>query len=102
MDVLMNLDDLTFAHRFDAISGSAIREILKLTVQPGMISFAGGNPARSALPDEMVKAICEKVMTENGKNILQYGATDGFAPFRESAAAFFRGNRPRIKRQRFH
>lgn len=78
MDVLMNLDSLTFAHRFDAISGSAIREILKLTVKPGMISFAGGNPARSALPDEMVKAICEKVMTENGKNILQYGATEGY------------------------
>ena len=46
----MDLEHLTFAKRFDAISGSAIREILKLTAQPGMISFAGGNPARSALP----------------------------------------------------
>ena len=69
---MKTLDELSFAHRFDTISGSAIREILKLTMQPGMISFAGGNPARSALPDEQVKAICEKVMAENGKGILQY------------------------------
>ena len=54
----MDLEHLTFAKRFDAISGSAIREILKLTAQPGMISFAGGNPARSALPDETVARIC--------------------------------------------
>ena len=53
----MDLEHLTFAKRFDAISGSAIREILKLTAQPGMISFAGGNPARSALPDETVARI---------------------------------------------
>ena len=44
MDVFMNLDDLTFAHRFDAISGSAIREILKLTVQPGMIPSPAETP----------------------------------------------------------
>lgn len=47
---MKTLDELSFAHRFDTISGSAIREILKLTMQSGMISFAGGNPARSALP----------------------------------------------------
>ena len=35
----------TFAHRFDQVSGSAIREIFKVIAQPGMISFAGGNPS---------------------------------------------------------
>ena len=76
----MELDQLTFARRFDAVSGSAIREILKLTAQPGMISFAGGNPARSALPDDTVARLCGKVMAENGKNILQYGPTEGYQP----------------------
>lgn len=47
----MALDSLRFAHRFDQISGSAIREIFKMIAKPGMISFAGGNPAASALPD---------------------------------------------------
>ena len=46
----MALDSLRFAHRFDQISGSAIREIFKMIAKPGMISFAGGNPAASALP----------------------------------------------------
>ena len=41
----MNLDSLTFARRFDGVSGSAIREIFKMIAKPGMISFAGGNPA---------------------------------------------------------
>lgn len=40
----MALDSLRFAHRFDQISGSAIREIFKMIAKPGMISFAGGNP----------------------------------------------------------
>lgn len=80
----MDLEHLTFAKRFDAISGSAIREILKLTAQPGMISFAGGNPARSALPDETVARICTKVMRENGKGILQYGATEGYPALLEA------------------
>ena len=87
---MKTLDELSCAHRFDTISGSAIREILKLTMQPGMISFAGGNPARSALPDEQVKAICEKVMTENGKGILQYGATEGYPALLEQLYPYLR------------
>ena len=46
----MARDSRRFAHRFDQISGSAIREIFKMIAKPGMISFAGGNPAASALP----------------------------------------------------
>ncbi len=74
----MQLDQLTFARRFDSISGSAIREILKLTAQPGMISFAGGNPARDALPDAQVAAICQTLLTREGKALLQYGPTEGY------------------------
>ena len=84
----MNLDDLRFASRFDGVSGSAIREIFKMIAKPGMISFAGGNPAASALPDETVSEMCRKVLAENGKAILQYGATEGYAPLLESLKAY--------------
>lgn len=84
----MNLDSIQFASRFDGVSGSAIREIFKMIAKPGMISFAGGNPALSALPDEMVSAILQDVMKANGKAILQYGATEGYPAFLESLKAY--------------
>ena len=61
-----------FASRFDAVSGSAIREIFKVIAQPGMISFAGGNPSLAALPDEQVTVLAEQVMKQSGK-VLLYG-----------------------------
>ena len=84
----MNLDTLTFARRFDGVSGSAIREIFKMIAKPGMISFAGGNPALSALPDETVARIAREVLEQDGKRILQYGATEGYPPFLESLMAY--------------
>ena len=74
----------SFAHRFDQVSGSAIREIFKIIAQPGMISFAGGNPSPDALPDTLVREIASDVLRDNGKVLLQYGATEGYAPFLES------------------
>ncbi len=81
---MMELDAPRFAHRFDAISGSAIREIFKMIAQPNMISFAGGNPAASALPDDVCAEIARDVLQKDGKRILQYGATEGYPPFVES------------------
>ena len=80
----MPLDSLRYASRFDGITGSAIREIFKVITQPGMISFAGGNPSPAALPDETVSRIAQEVLKENGKTILQYGATEGYAPLLQS------------------
>ena len=80
----MELESLLFASRFDGVTGSAIREIFKMIAKPGMISFAGGNPALSALPDQVVADIAADVMRRDGKAILQYGATEGYAPFLES------------------
>ena len=74
----MKPEALRFARRFDSVSGSAIREIFKVIAQPGMISFAGGNPSLSALPDQTVSDLAVKVLRENGKAILQYGATEGY------------------------
>lgn len=84
----MDLDAIRFADRFDGVSGSAIREIFKIIAKPGMISFAGGNPALSALPDKTVAAIAQEVLSANGKAILQYGATEGYPPFLESLRAY--------------
>ena len=79
----MQVQDIQFASRFNGLSGSAIREIFKLLARPGMISFAGGNPAFSALPDEEVAQVAQKVLKDDGKRILQYGATEGYPPFLE-------------------
>ena len=80
----MDQSAIHFAHRFDNVSGSAIREIFKIIAQPGMISFAGGNPSLNALPDRLVSELAVDVLAQNGKAILQYGATEGYAPFLES------------------
>ncbi len=82
----MELKSLQYASRFDHVSGSAIREIFKVIAQPGMISFAGGNPSLAALPDAVVADLARDVLTENGKAILQYGATEGYPALRESLA----------------
>ena len=67
----MALDSLRFAHRFDQISGSAIREIFKMIAKPGMISFAGGNPAASALPDAECAEI-DTVLEKTRASIEEY------------------------------
>lgn len=83
--------ELEFARRFDGVNGSAIRDIFKLLGQPGMISFAGGNPAWGALDNETVSGIARDVLAgPDGRAILQYGATEGWQPLREQAAKFLR------------
>ena len=79
-----------FARHMRPITGSAIREVFKLLGRPGMISFAGGNPSNSALEPEVVSDLSRQVLAQYGSTLLQYGATDGFTPFRESAAEFLR------------
>ena len=56
-----------------------------------MISFAGGNPASSALEPDVVSDILRDALATDGVNILQYGATEGYAPLRESIAEFVKG-----------
>lgn len=84
----MDISELKFASRYNGISGSAIREIFKMLAVPGMISFAGGNPSPDALPYRDAAKLAEELLLEKGKVLLQYGATEGYAPLRESLAPY--------------
>ena len=84
--------NVQISNRLKDINGSAIRDIFKLLGDPNIISFAGGNPASSALEPERIAAFAREALAENGVNLLQYGQTEGYAPLRESAAEFFLHN----------
>ena len=72
-----------FSERAQQLQSSFIREILKITQRPEIISFAGGLPSPATFPVEHMKAAFDKVLTENGKVALQYGPTDGYPLLRE-------------------
>ena len=77
---------IRFANRMENIKSSAIRELLKLTEQPDIISFAGGLPAPELFPIKELEEVCCKVLQEDGKAALQYSATDGYLPLRQKIA----------------
>ncbi|MDY6845824.1 MAG: PLP-dependent aminotransferase family protein [Chloroflexota bacterium] len=78
--------DERFALRTDNIKSSAIRELLKITSLPDVISFAGGLPAPEVFPIERFKEASEIVLSEMGERALQYGTTEGYQPLREMIA----------------
>jgi 2-aminoadipate transaminase len=65
------------------MSSSAIREILKFTQAPDVISFAGGLPAPEVFPVEAFKKACQNVLDKFGSQALQYSPTEGYLPLRE-------------------
>jgi 2-aminoadipate transaminase len=75
------------AARAEKMNPSVIREILKVTEKPGIISFAGGLPSPKTFPVSAFSAACEKVLREDGHAALQYAASEGYAPLREMVAA---------------
>ncbi|HMN62084.1 MAG TPA: PLP-dependent aminotransferase family protein [Anaerolinea sp.] len=83
---MQTLWDHRFAQRTQRMKSSAIRELLKLTEDPEIISFAGGLPAPEVFPVEEFVEACTKVLRENGPTALQYGATEGYTPLLEMIA----------------
>jgi len=77
---------LKYSNRMEKIKASEIRELLKLTVRPEIISFAGGLPAPELFPVEEMKKVSLKVLEEDGKQALQYSPTEGYPPLREKIA----------------
>ncbi|NIW45140.1 MAG: aminotransferase class I/II-fold pyridoxal phosphate-dependent enzyme [Gammaproteobacteria bacterium] len=80
---MQNLWINNFAKRAKHMESSVIRELLKTTNIPGVISFAGGYPAPEVFPVERIRQACEKVLTEAGDQALQYSMTEGYPPLRE-------------------
>ena len=72
-----------YAQRTQRMTSSTIRELLKLTAQPDIISFAGGLPAPELFPIEEFKAAADVVLSETGAQALQYSTTEGYPPLRE-------------------
>jgi 2-aminoadipate transaminase len=77
----------SFARRMDSLRPSTIREILKVTEQPDVISFAGGLPAPELFPIADILSATKRVLRDAGASALQYGPTEGFSLLREAFAA---------------
>jgi len=75
------------AGRLDRVRSNAIRDILKVTEQPGVISLAGGLPAPEAFPVAELEAAALRLFRTDPGPALQYSPTDGLAPLREWVAA---------------
>ncbi len=71
-----------FSYRVQTLQPSAIREILKFTSDPTVISFAAGNPAPEAFPTEEIKRITDDIFSNTPIDALQYSITEGYTPLR--------------------
>ena len=72
-----------FSYRIAGVQPSAIREILKFTSDPEVISFAAGNPAPEAFPVEIIRKISDDIFAEEPINALQYSITEGYPKLRQ-------------------
>jgi 2-aminoadipate transaminase len=76
----------TMARRAARMNPSVIREILKVTERPGIISFAGGLPSSKTFPVAEFEAACAKVLQADAAGALQYAASEGYGPLRQMVA----------------
>lgn len=83
MDILW---ESRYALRTRGVTSSVIRELLKLTQRPEVISFAGGLPAAEHFPVERFQEACQRVLAHQARQALQYGPTEGYQPLREMIA----------------
>lgn len=72
-----------FSDKVASLAPSAIREILKFTADPEVISFAAGNPAPEAFPTKKIAEISNEIFTEEPINALQYSVTEGYPKLRK-------------------
>ena len=82
---------LIFSERIESMQPSAIREILKMTADPNLISFAAGNPAPEAFPTEAFAKITASIFAENPISALQYSLSEGYPALRQTLKEFHKG-----------
>lgn len=75
--------DYKFSNKVTGLKASAIREILKFTSVPGVISFAAGNPAPEAFPTEKIAELSAELLRDDPVLAMQYSITEGYTPLRE-------------------
>jgi 2-aminoadipate transaminase len=75
------------ARRAERMNPSVIREILKVTERPGIVSLAGGLPSADTFPVDAMREACKRVLRDAPREALQYAASEGFAPLRDWVAA---------------
>jgi 2-aminoadipate transaminase len=74
------------AARAEKMNPSVLREILKVTDQPGIISLAGGLPSPKTFPISAFADACAHVLANDGAAALQYAASEGYGPLRQAVA----------------
>ncbi len=79
--------DIHLSRRMGVMRASDIRELLKLTARPGVISFAGGLPAPELFPVAELERITTRILARYGAQALQYSTTEGYPPLRRWIAA---------------
>lgn len=86
-DIITNVADIDWdvhlAQRTQRMGSSVIRELLKLTMKPDIISFAGGLPAPEFFPVREIEEACHSVLQENSEVALQYSPTEGYGPLKQ-------------------
>jgi 2-aminoadipate transaminase len=82
----MTTQQWTLARRAARMNPSVIREILKITEKPGIISFAGGLPSSKTFPVSEFAAACAQVLGNDGRAALQYSASEGYGPLTQMVA----------------
>lgn len=73
-----------YSERMSRVTGSAIRQIMKLMADPNIISLGGGNPAPESFPVDKIREITDQLLREKPVQMLQYGITIGYEPLRQA------------------
>lgn len=80
-----------FSDKVAGVAPSAIREILKFTADPEVISFAAGNPSPEAFPVDVIAKLSAEILATEPINALQYSVTEGYMPLRKWIESDLRG-----------
>ena len=88
MQEARNMTQWTLAARAEKMNPSVIREILKVTEKPGIISLAGGLPSPKTFPISEFAEAAASILNNDGASALQYAASEGYIPLRQAIADF--------------
>ena len=98
-DEMKNYWEGRLARRMGGVTSSAIRELFVPAQQPGMVSFAGGMPSPEMLPIEAIREASQRVLSERGRQAVQYGSTEGYPPLRDWIAEYTAQQGMRLNRE---